>query len=512
MEEPPMSTVSPKIGSNNVSATSVNLDHETETKTVENSKTQPSVPDSQPKPLSEGAKQARVAEHNLNSFARQAQIAAIPMPAKKAAAKAIDLQLMEAAKSNDLRKMEDLIKKGANVNSGDDKGRTPLMYAAQAGSQQAMEKLVKDHHADVNAKDVNDQTALMKSAIMGKNDGVKYLLDNKAKIDEYDKFGRTALTYSARADHTEVLKTLLHKGADPNIRDEDGRSPLMEAANKGNPESVKDLIRHNADVDAQTDRSKSTALMDAIDNGNPDVIRILAKRSDPDLKDIQGNTPLMYMLRSLPDGGAADPTAVQSLIQRSKDLDTKNKNGRTAMMEAGRSVDSATVKALIDRGADPNIQDQDGKTALMDLIETSKLKDPVRYFDAIDTLAANADLNLRDASGRTAMIQAAIRNDNNTIKALRDNGADMNIADNHGKTALMEAAQKGFYVSVRELMDVDAANPKNARKADPFMRDENRGRALEMAERELRNNPTMDADRKKRFQDIIDFLKKEMDI
>ncbi|MCI0611558.1 ankyrin repeat domain-containing protein [bacterium] len=507
-----MSTVSPKIGSNNVSTSSVNLDHESETKTADNPKTQASAPDAQAKPFSEGAKQARVAEHNLSSFARQAQIAAIPVATKRVAAKAIDHQLMEAAKNNDLKKMEDLIKQGANVNSADDKGRTPLMYAAQAGSQQAIEKLVKNHHADVNARDVNDQTALMKSAIMGKNDGVRFLLDNKAKIDAYDKFGRTALTYSARQNHTEVLKTLLHKNADPNIRDEDGRSPLMEAAAKGNPESVKELIRHNADVDAQTDRSKSTALMDAIDNGNPEVIRMLARRSDPDLKDNQGNTPLMYMLRSLPDGGAADPAAVQSLIQRSKDLDTKNNNGRTAMMEAGRSVDSASIKALIDRGADPNIQDQDGKTALMDLIETSKLKDPVPYFDAINTLAANADLNLRDTSGRTALIQAAMRNDNNTLKALRDQGADMNIADNHGKTALMEAAQKGFYVSVRELMDVDAANPKNARKADPFMRDENRGRALEMAEFELRKDPAMDPAKRKFYEDIINLLKKEMDI
>ena len=44
------------------------------------------------------------------------------------------------------------------------------------------------------------------------------------------------------------------------------------------------------------------------------------------------------------------------------------------------------------------------------------------------------------------------------------------------------------------------------------MRDANRGRALEMAEFELRKNPTMDPDLKKRFQDIVDFLKKEMDI
>jgi len=505
-----MSTVSPKVGSNNVSASSVNLDQQTETKPADN--VQSSIPEPQAKPYSEGAKQTRVAEHNLYSYVRQAQIAAIPMAAKKIPAKAIDHQLMEAAKNNDLNQMEDLIKQGANVNSADDRGRTPLMYAAQAGSTQAMETLVKKHNADVNAKDINDQTALMKSSIMGKNDGVKFLLDNKAKIDDYDKFGRTALTYSARADHTDVLKTLLHKGADANIRDEDGRSPLMEAANKGNAESVKELIRHYADVDAQTDRSKSTALMDAIENGNPEVIRILAKRSDPDVKDSQGDTALMQLLRKVPDGAAADPVAVQSLIERSKDPDAKNNKGRTAMMEAGRVVDSATIKALIDRGADPNIQDQDGKTALMDLIETSQLKEPVRYSEAINTLAANADLNVRDTSGRTALIQAAMRNDNNTVKALRDQGADLNIADNNGRTALMEAAQKGFYVSVRELMDADAPNPKNARKSDPFMRDANRGRALEMAEFELRKNPTMDPDLKKRFQDIVDFLKKEMDI
>ncbi len=507
-----MSTVSPKVGSNNVSTSSVNLDHESETKTADNPKAQVPISDVQAKPFSDGAKQARVAEHNLSSFARQAQIVAIPMAANKAAAKAIDLQLMEAAKNNDLKKMEDLIKQGANVNSADDKGRTPLMYAAQAGSMQAMETLVKKHNANVNAKDTNDQTALMKSAIMGKNDGVKFLLDNKAKIDAYDRFGRTALTYSARANHTEVLKTLLNKGADPNIGDEDGRYPLTEAAAKGNLESVKELIRKNANVNVQAERTKSTPLMEAIENGNPAIIRILARRSDPDLQDSQGDTALMHLMRKVPDGGVADPAVVQPLIKNSRDVDIKNKAGRTALMEAGKVVDDTTIKALIDRGADPDIQDTNKKTALMDLIETSQMKDPVRYFDATNILIPKTNLNLQDTSGRTALHQAAIRNDNNTVKALREQGAELNVTDNSGRTALMEASQKGFYVTVRELMDADAANPKNARKADPFMRDQNRGRALEMAERELRNNPTMDADKKKRYQDVIDFLKKEMDI
>jgi ankyrin repeat protein len=505
-----MSTVSPKVGSSNVSTSSVNVDQQPETKPADITQPQ-TAENTQTKPYSEGAKQARVAEHNLYSYVRQSQISAIPIGAKQIPAKAIDLQLMEAAKNNDLKKIEDLIKQGANVNSGDDKGRTPLMYAAQAGSLQAMESLVKKHHADVNAKDINDQTALMKSSIMGKNDGVKFLLDNKAKIDEYDKFGRTALTYSARADHTDVLKTLLHKGADPNIRDNDGRSPLMEAAGKGNLESTKELIKHFADVDAQTDRSKSTALMDAIDKGNPDVIRLLAKRSDPDLQDSQGNTALMHLTQSPRPFGVRDMETVQALIKNSKDVDIKNNAGQTALMAAGAALDNVTLKALIEHGADPNIQDKNGKTPLMHLIGSGSLS--MDYFEGLNVLIPKTDLDLQDTSGRTALIQAAIRGDFIAPKILHSNGANLNIADNQGRTALMEAAQNGSASIVKILMDEDAASEgRIPRKADPFIRTGKRERALEIAERELRNNPGMAPDDKKKFQDIIDLLKKEMDI
>jgi ankyrin repeat protein len=504
-----MSTVTPKVGSNNVSAIAVNSDQQTETMPADNIPA--TIPEPEAKPYSEGAKQARVAEHNLYSSLRQAQIAAIPLAANKIPPKAIDLQLMEAAKSNDLKKMEDLIKKGANVNSADDRGRTPLMYAAQAGSQQAIERLVKTYHADVNAKDINNQTALMKSSIMGKNDGVKFLLDNKAKIDEYDKFGRTALTYSARADHTDVLKTLLQKGADPNIRDDDGRSPLMEAAAKGNLESTKELIRHFADPNAQTDKTKTTALMDAIEKGNPAVIRLLAKRSDPDLQDSQGDTALMHLTRSPRPFGVRDSEAVQTLIKNSKNVDIKNNAGRTALMEAGGSVDEVTLRALIEHGADADIPDKNGKTALMHLVGSGSISPG--YVAALNILVPKSNLDLQDDSGKTALIQAAIRGDFIAPKILHANGAKLDMADNQGRTALMYAAENGALSIVQDLLDVNATTEgRTPRKADPFIRAGNRGRALELAERALRNNPAMDADSKKRFQDIIDLLKKEMDI
>src|SRR5262245_2493109 len=113
--------------------------------------------------------------------------------------------------------------------------------------------------------------------------------------------------------------------------------------------------------------------MDAIEKGNPDIIRLLAKRSDPDLQDSQGDTALMHLTRSPRPFGVRDAVAVEMLIKNSKDVDIKNKEGRTALMEAGGSVDEVTLKALIAHGADPDIQDKQGKTSLMHLVGSGSL-------------------------------------------------------------------------------------------------------------------------------------------
>jgi ankyrin repeat protein len=122
-------------------------------------------------------------------------------------------------------------------------------------------------------------------------------------------------------------------------------------------------------------------------------------------------------------------------------------------------------------------------------------------------------LDIQDASGKTALIQAAIRGDFIAPKILHANGAKLDMADNQGRTALMYAAQNGALSIVKILMDEDAVTEgRIPRKADPFIRAGNRDRALELAEGELRHNPAMSADDKKKFQDIIELLKKEMDI
>jgi ankyrin repeat protein len=67
-------------------------------------------------------------------------------------------------------------------------------------------------------------------------------------------------------------------------------------------------------------------------------------------------------------------------------------------------------------------------------------------------LAKGADVQARDAKGRTALMYAAENGDPTTVQALLTNGADMNARDWQGWTALIYAADNGDFTTVQTLL------------------------------------------------------------
>src|ERR1043166_5243080 len=65
-----------------------------------------------------------------------------------------------AIRANDLPRPGAMLEQGAGVNVADERGLTPLMYAAYAGSADAMRLLI-DKGAHVNAQNAFGSTALM---------------------------------------------------------------------------------------------------------------------------------------------------------------------------------------------------------------------------------------------------------------------------------------------------------------------------------------------------------------
>jgi ankyrin len=159
----------------------------------------------------------------------------------------IDLQgatpIFLAAEVNNLDVIKALVEAGADPLIASERGTTPLMMSAGAGTdvQRAREpaeravavqtaKFLVEHGADVNAPGQYGWTALHAAAYQGLNDVIEYLVSKGAKIDQMDEFGQTALSISMsvltkdigarrlqipRRYREDTAKLLLRLGATP---------------------------------------------------------------------------------------------------------------------------------------------------------------------------------------------------------------------------------------------------------------------------------------------------------
>jgi ankyrin repeat protein len=117
--------------------------------------------------------------------------------------------LFLAAEVNNLDVIKALVDAGADPLLASERGTTPLMMAAGAGTDVQRErelperatavetaKFLVEHGADVNAAGQYGWTALHAAAYQGLNDVIAYLVSKGAKIDQKDEFGQTALSIS----------------------------------------------------------------------------------------------------------------------------------------------------------------------------------------------------------------------------------------------------------------------------------------------------------------------------
>ena len=107
-----------------------------------------------------------------------------------------------------------LLGKGADVESKDGYGRTPLSWAAENGHEEVV-KLLLEKGADVESKDrYYSQTPLSWAAEKGQEAVVKLLLEKGADVESKDGLGWTPLLLATWNGHEVVMKLLLEKGAE----------------------------------------------------------------------------------------------------------------------------------------------------------------------------------------------------------------------------------------------------------------------------------------------------------
>jgi ankyrin repeat protein len=186
-------------------------------------------------------------------------------------------------------------------------------------------------------------------------------------------------------------------------------SALLNAARAGNLESTKDLIDAGADPNADFSNrideqsafgmtitaygGAGSVLIGAASSGNPDALReILKHHPDLETRDREGNTALIAASRDTgksPESARAE--CVLLLVDAGADVNAKNNDGNTALHE---TFLTAVEEELLKLGADINARNKDGETPIFTTVDDSAIPLYIQH---------GANLQIRNNKGQTAM-------------------------------------------------------------------------------------------------------------
>jgi hypothetical protein len=176
--------------------------------------------------------------------------------------------------------VDELVRKGADLNQEDFLGCTPLLFAAEGGKLERVRALLLAG-ARPNVRSNQKATPLSIASWKGHSEVVEALLKYGADANAKGPRENTPLIWGARAGHLQIVKLLLEHGADPNSYSDIGGTALTWAAFEGHADVVKELIKVRADVHHKNDKGKN-ALMLAKQEKHADVVKILEEAGAKD--------------------------------------------------------------------------------------------------------------------------------------------------------------------------------------------------------------------------------------
>lgn len=157
--------------------------------------------------------------------------------------KKLEKMLWEGIHGNDLRKVALALNLGADVNTKEKSGMSPLHRARSV----TIAELLISAGAKVNAEDDEDGWSPLAVAAYYDNVALaEYLISAGADVNSKDKWGQSPLHWVVSLGNKAPAELLISAGAKVNAKDKWGESPLYEAVLRGNKEMQDLLKQHGA--------------------------------------------------------------------------------------------------------------------------------------------------------------------------------------------------------------------------------------------------------------------------
>lgn len=183
--------------------------------------------------------------------------------------------LLSAVHKNNISIVTKLFERGANIDSADYFGATPLMIAVKEHRVEVLAKLI-ELGANIEAKDKNGETALFLAAYYHYYDILEKLINAGADINAKDKSGFTPLHIAVYMNDFNDIPKLISFGADIEAKDSNGRTPLFLSIDRGYIASLEKLITFGANIETR-DNSGRTALELASAKNKAETVKKLSE-------------------------------------------------------------------------------------------------------------------------------------------------------------------------------------------------------------------------------------------
>uniref|UniRef100_A0A8D0HGQ3 Transient receptor potential cation channel subfamily A member 1 n=1 Tax=Sphenodon punctatus TaxID=8508 RepID=A0A8D0HGQ3_SPHPU len=247
---------------------------------------------------------------------------------------------------------EYLISMGANIDSVDIEGRTPLLLATSCASWKIV-NLLLSKGANVELKDHLGRnflhlTVLQPGGLQHLNEKFLQMKHIKELVTDEDNEGCTPLHYACRQGVPLSVNNLLGLNVSIYSKSRDKKSPLHFAASYGRINTCQRLLRDMKDTRLlnEGDKKGMTPLHLAAQNGHEKVVQFLLKRGALFLCDFKGWTALHHAAFS------GYGRTMQILLETNvKSTDKVDEEGNTALHIAAREGHAKAVRLLLDDGA-----------------------------------------------------------------------------------------------------------------------------------------------------------------
>ena len=183
---------------------------------------------------------------------------------------------------------------------------------------------------------------------------------NKEGVLSYQQDAEwTALIHAAFNGYTNVVNYLLQIGAEPNVVDYNGVTALMYAIVKNDMKTAQIFVNYPKAINFREPRFSMMPLMWAMIHGDTNIVKLLlSKTTDVDTKDKDGWTALHYAVIH----GRKD--CVRTLVTHKANINAQDNDGKTPLMRASENGEEQIVRHLVENGAEVYKRNKEGKTAL----------------------------------------------------------------------------------------------------------------------------------------------------